>query len=81
MDIVLPSYAIVNSRLTWKDVMGTKLTAALYAKNIFDKQYCADGLADDNFPDANVVSAERLREGGWRLASSFRAVARCRRSQ
>ena len=41
----LKGYEIANMRLSWNNIMRSKFSAAIYAKNVFDKFYYASGYA------------------------------------
>lgn len=41
----LKGYEIVNMRLSWNNIMQSKFSAAVYAKNVLDKFYYASGYA------------------------------------
>ncbi len=41
----LKGYDIVNLRLSWNNIMRSQISAAVYAKNVFDKFYYASGYA------------------------------------
>ncbi|WP_336969752.1 TonB-dependent receptor [Sphingobium aromaticiconvertens] len=40
----IPSYALLNGRLEWNDIAGSRISAAAYIRNITDKKYYAGGL-------------------------------------
>lgn len=40
----LPGYALVNGRISWNDIMGTGLSAAIYGENLLDKEYFVGGM-------------------------------------
>jgi iron complex outermembrane receptor protein len=40
----LPGYALVNSRLSWKKIMGSDFSAALYGENLFGEDYFVGGM-------------------------------------
>jgi len=42
----LPGYVTVDLRLSWADVMGSNLTIAAFAKNIFDELYYNSGYVE-----------------------------------
>ena len=42
----LPGYVTVDVRLSWNDVMGSKFSAAVYAKNLLDKLYYNSGYVE-----------------------------------
>lgn len=39
----LKGYTTVAARLSWNDIMGSRLSVGVYAKNLFDRQYFASG--------------------------------------
>jgi iron complex outermembrane receptor protein len=39
----IAGYRLVNGRLAWADVMGSKITAAAFARNIFNQRYYTGG--------------------------------------
>jgi iron complex outermembrane receptor protein len=41
----LPGYTIVNMRLSWNNIRGTKASAAIYVKNIANDLYYVSGYA------------------------------------
>ncbi len=43
-DTELPSYRLLNARLNWSNVMGSQLSAALFGKNLTDKEYFVGGM-------------------------------------
>lgn len=40
----LPGYTLVNGRLSWKDIMGSNVSAALYGENLLDDPYFVGGM-------------------------------------
>lgn len=70
-DTTIPGYALVNARLSWNNLMGTGLTAALYGKNIFDKQWYAGGIPTETAFGVNVASPGRPRQYGVELRFDF----------
>jgi iron complex outermembrane receptor protein len=40
----LPGYALFNTRLSWQNIAGSRVTAALFVKNIANKKYYAGGF-------------------------------------
>ncbi|HEX7947929.1 MAG TPA: TonB-dependent receptor, partial [Phenylobacterium sp.] len=51
----IPSYELVNARAAWTDVLGTRVTAAIFAKNLFDKTYYLGGIGLGTSPGYNSV--------------------------
>jgi iron complex outermembrane receptor protein len=41
----LPGYTITNARLSWNNIMDSKISAAVYVKNLFDKLHFVSGYA------------------------------------
>lgn len=51
----LPSYTLVNMRLDWNNMLGSKVRAGLFVKNLFDKLYYTGGSAGaQNFSDESA---------------------------
>lgn len=42
----LPGYTVTNVRLSWNEIMGSKFSAAVYVKNVFDKLYYSSGYQE-----------------------------------
>jgi iron complex outermembrane receptor protein len=40
----LPGYALVNGRLSWKEIKGTNFSAALFGENLLDQEYFVGGM-------------------------------------
>lgn len=38
-----PTYAVANARVDWRDIGGSPISVAVYARNLFDKQYTVGG--------------------------------------
>lgn len=41
----LPSYQLVNARLSWKNMFGSNLSGALFGKNLADEEYFVGGMS------------------------------------
>jgi iron complex outermembrane receptor protein len=67
----IPGYSLTNMRLTWSDLMGTKLTAAVYVRNLFDKAYYTGGNATGPNLGINVVDPGLTRMYGGELRYQF----------
>jgi len=67
----MPGYSLVNFRLTWSEIMGSKITAAVYAKNAFDKHYYVGGLAQGASFGTNAAAIGRPRMVGVDLKYTF----------
>lgn len=44
-DTELPSYKLVNVRLSWDRIMGTQLSGALFGRNVTDEEYFVGGMS------------------------------------
>ena len=67
----LPGYALVNLRLSWSNILGSRVTAALYARNLFDKGYYTGGLPIANAVGTNSASPGRPRTFGGEIRFDF----------
>lgn len=67
----IPGYSLTNMRLTWSDFLGTKLTAALYVRNVFDKPYYTGGNATGSTLGINVVNPGQPRMFGGEVCFNF----------
>lgn len=70
-DTRIPGYALVNSRVSWENLLGTPLTFSAYVKNLFDKQWYAGGIGTGNSFGVNVASPGRPREFGGEMRFKF----------
>ncbi len=43
-DTELPSYELVNARLSWNGILGSHFSAVLYGKNLTDEEYFVGGM-------------------------------------
>ena len=64
-------YGLLNLRLSWVNVMKTNVTAAVFAKNVLDKEYFVGGLATSNVFGVNSVSPAQPRFVGGELRYTF----------
>ena len=67
----IAGYSLTNIRLTWANLMGTKLNVALYARNIFDKPYYTGGNATGPNLGLNVADPGQPRMFGGEVRYSF----------
>lgn len=67
----LPAYTLINMRLTWGEIMGTKLQASLFVRNLTNKQYFSGGNAASNGGNTNVVNPGLPRMWGGELRFDF----------
>ena len=44
-DTKLPSYDVVNARLSWTNMFGSKFSSALFGKNLTDEEYFVGGMS------------------------------------
>ncbi len=68
---MLPGYTLINARLTWSDVMGSKLTAAAFVRNLGNRKYWSGGNAASNGGNTNVVNPGVPRMWGGELRYAF----------
>lgn len=67
----LPGYALVNARLTWANILGSEVTGALFAKNLFDKAYFAGGMTLASALGHNAAAVGEPRTYGLELSVKF----------
>jgi len=67
----LPGYKLVNLRLTLSEIMGTKLQASLFARNLFNERYYLGGNAASSGGNTNVVNPGTPRMIGGELRYDF----------
>jgi iron complex outermembrane receptor protein len=68
----LPGYALVNARLGWDNIMGHGgLSADLFAKNVFDKEYFTGGIPLGASLGVNNASVGEPRTYGVELSAKF----------
>ncbi|PEQ11509.1 hypothetical protein B2G71_16910 [Novosphingobium sp. PC22D] len=68
---VLPGYVLVNARVTLENIGGSGLTAALYARNLFDRKYYSGGNAAAPGGNTNVVNPGLPRFWGGEVRYDF----------
>ena len=67
----LPSYTLLNARVTWSDIMGTKLTAAAYGRNLTDREYFTGGDPTGTDLGVNTAFPGQRRVFGVELRYKF----------
>ena len=67
----LPGYVLVNARLTWSEIMGTKLSASAFVRNLGNRKYWSGGNAASNGGNTNVVNPGVPRMWGGELRYQF----------
>jgi iron complex outermembrane receptor protein len=67
----LPGYALVNARLTWSEIMGSRLSASAFVRNLGNKRYWSGGNAAGNGGNTNVVNPGMPRMWGGELRFEF----------
>jgi iron complex outermembrane receptor protein len=67
----LPGYALVNGRLTWTGIMGSKVSVSAYVRNLTNKRYFSGGNAASNGGNTNVVNPGLPRMFGGELRFEF----------
>ncbi|MCB2073291.1 MAG: TonB-dependent receptor, partial [Novosphingobium sp.] len=70
-DTVLPSYQLVNARLTWGDVMGLPLDVSVFARNLFKEKYYTGGNAGQSGGLPNSVNSGYPRFIGGEVKVTF----------
>jgi iron complex outermembrane receptor protein len=53
---VIPGYTLVNARLSWSQIFGKDITAAVSVRNLFNKRYYAGGNAGNSSTLPNTVN-------------------------
>jgi len=67
----LPSYELVNARIGVDDIGGTGISAAFFAKNIFDKEYFVGGIGLGTAGGYNLAVPGEPRTYGVDLSFRF----------
>jgi len=70
-DTILPSYHLVNARLTWSGIMGSKVDASIFARNLFNEKYFIGGNAGQSGGLPNSVNSGRPRFWGGEVRVGF----------
>jgi len=70
-DTLLPGYVLVNARLGWDKIMGSPLSAAVYAKNIGNRGYFVGGMPLGNALGHNAAAVGTPRTYGLELSVAF----------
>jgi len=68
---ILPSYELVNARLTWADVMGTPVDVSVFARNLFNQKYWTGGNAGNSGSLPNSVNPGLPRFWGGEVRVTF----------
>jgi iron complex outermembrane receptor protein len=68
---ILPSYELVNARLTWGDVMGTPMDVSIFARNLFNQKYFTGGNAGNSGSLPNSVNPGLPRFWGGEVRVTF----------
>jgi len=67
----LPSYTIVNMRLSWNDIRGSKVSAAVYVKNLANDLYYVSGYALGASAGVNTAYPGAPRTIAGELSAKF----------
>jgi iron complex outermembrane receptor protein len=67
----LPSYSLLNMRLDWRDIYGTKVTPSLYVRNIADRRYYVGGVPQGGAVGLNDAAPGRPRTFGLEVRYAF----------
>ena len=67
----LPAYVLANSRLAWANIMSSRVTAAFYIRNMFNKKYYSGGNASGPGSGSNTAVPGVSRMFGGELSFKF----------
>jgi iron complex outermembrane receptor protein len=67
----LPGYILANARLAWTNIMSSKVTAAFYIRNMFDKKYFGGGNGSGPGSGSNAAVPGVSRMFGGELSVKF----------
>lgn len=67
----LPGYILINGRITWDGIMGQKLQASLFVRNLTNKKYYVGGNASSAGGAMNAVDPGTPRMWGGELKFTF----------
>ena len=70
-ETTIDNYALVNARIAWSNLGGSGVTAALFARNLFNKQYYAGGNSIGATLGLNTSVPGRPRIFGGELRFTF----------
>ncbi len=70
-DTKLPSYELVNARLSWTGIMGTDFSGALFGKNLTDEEYFVGGMALGASLGHNAAAVGEPRTWGVEVSYDF----------
>ena len=71
-DTKLPSYHLINARLSWNKIMQTSVSAALFAKNLTNEEYFVGGMPLGASLGHNAAAVGEPRTYGLELAYQFK---------
>jgi iron complex outermembrane receptor protein len=67
----LPAYNLLNARLTWSQINGSRLQLSVFARNMLNKKYYLGGNPASNGGNTNVVNPGTPRIVGGELRFDF----------
>lgn len=67
----LPGYGLINARLSWNDMLGTKLSSALFGKNLSDREYFVGGMTLAAALGHNAAAVGEPRTFGVELSYKY----------
>jgi iron complex outermembrane receptor protein len=67
----LPGYVLVDLRLDWNHMMGSSLSASVYARNVGDARYYVGGIPQGADLGLNQASPGRPRMYGGQVRYDF----------
>jgi iron complex outermembrane receptor protein len=67
----ISGYALVNARLTWSELLGTRVTAAFFVRNMLNREYYAGGNAEGQSLGLNEANPGQPRMYGVEARVKF----------
>jgi iron complex outermembrane recepter protein len=67
----LPGYELLNARLSWNEIMGSRLSAALFGKNLSDETYFVGGMTLAAALGHNAAAVGEPRTYGLELSYRY----------
>jgi iron complex outermembrane receptor protein len=68
---VIPGYSLTNARLSWSKIAGSGLSAAVYVRNVFNKEYFPGGNAIGQALGVNTINTGQPRFFGGEVRFDF----------
>jgi iron complex outermembrane recepter protein len=67
----LPGYELINARLNWSDIFGSKFSAALFGKNLSDETYFVGGMTLASALGHNAAAVGEPRTYGLEMSYRY----------